>query len=117
MGRRTILVVILGLAACFGDQPTEPVYEAEGASFLAAPPPPPAPPTVLTGELAANEGGPSQVDLGDYETPVYSKVTVSGLLGYQGAGGYLPGTGQVDAAGVVIQNQCDLSVVIRSATG
>lgn len=115
---RPAVLLVLAVAVACTDQPTEPTESSEPIGGLRATlAPPPAPPTLLSGDLAANEGGPSQVDLGDYESPVYSKVTVSGLLGYQGAGGYLPGTGQIDASGVVIQNQCDLIVVVRSATG
>lgn len=112
--RPAVLLALVVAVACT-DQPTEPTEAPEALQGVLAPPP--APPSVLSGDLAANEGGPSHVDLGDYESPVYSKVTVSGLLGYQGAGGYLPGTGQIDASGVVIQNQCDLIVVARAATG
>ena len=112
--RPAVLLVLVVAVACT-DQPTEPIDAPLALQDVLAPPPAPA--TELSGELAANEGGPSHIDLGDYESPVYSKVTVSGLLSYQGAGGYLPGSGQIDASGVVIQNQCDLIVVVRSATG
>lgn len=119
MGRRVVFLAALGLAACMADTPTEPTItaEGEGLAFLAAPPPPPAPPTVLSGDLDGANGFPGLVSLGVYESPVYSKVTVSGLLDYHGQGGYLAGDGQIDAAGFFIPNQCSLIVRVRAGTG
>lgn len=118
MFRRVVLLTIICLAACAGDQPTEPSWGGEFASLLAAPPPPPAPPTTLTGELGGGTGIGVSSELGYWESAVYATVTVDGTLGFSGRpDGYLPGTGQIDAAGILVQNQCDLTVYVGFATG
>jgi hypothetical protein len=110
--RRLALFIGLGLAACMADLPTEP--SGEGAGLQMALPPVPAPPEELTGDLTGADGFGGLIELGVYEAPVLSRITVTGLLSYQGTGsGYLAGSGQIDAAGFFIPNQCSLIVKVR----
>jgi hypothetical protein len=110
--RRGLFLALLSLAACTADLPTEP--SREGPSLQLALPPIPAPPEELTGDLTGGDGFGGLIELGVYASPVLSRITVTGLLTYQGTGsGYLAGNGQIDAAGFFIPNQCSLIVKVR----
>ena len=79
-------------------------------------PPVPAPPTLLTATIPAANGAPAHITLGVWEAPVVARVTVAGLLDYSGnPQGFLPGTGQIDAAGryVGYLNSCSLQLSVR----
>ena len=116
MRRRVVFLLALGLAACTADQPTEPTTAYEGAALSLSLPPVPAPPTLLTATILGANGAPAHITLGVWEAPVVARVTVRGLLDYSGnPQGYLPGTGQIDAAGryVGYLNSCSLQLSVR----
>ncbi len=116
MRRRVVFLIALGLGACTADQPTEPTTAYEGAALSLALPPVPAPPTLLTATIPGANGAPSHITLGVWESPVVARVTVEGLPDYSGnPQGFLPGTGQIDAAGryVGYLNSCSLQLSVR----
>ena len=123
MNRRTTLLAVLILAACTADLPTAP-GEAPGAPMGGAlapatppPPPPPAAPTTVSGTLGGGDGRAVVTVIGYYETPVFARITFRGLLGYSGRpDGHLAGTGTLDAAGVLVANQCHLTLDLHWAS-
>ncbi len=113
--RPSVLLALLVAIACT-DQPTEPTTGYEGAALGLTLPPVPEPPTALFATIPGANGAPAHITLGVWESPVVARVTVEGLLDYSGnPGGFLPGTGQIDAAGryVGFLNSCSLQLSVR----
>jgi len=113
--RPAVLLALVVAVACT-DQPTEPTEAPLALQGVVAPPP--APTSTLTGTLGGGTGLGVQTELGFWESPVYATVTVDGALGYSGRqDGYLPGTGEIDGAGILVQSQCYLTVYLSFSTG
>jgi hypothetical protein len=111
--RSLTLLAMIGLASCTADLPTAP--SEDGMALQVALPPPPAPPTAVSATLGGGDGRFVNTDLGYWESAVYAKITFSGLLNYSGRpDGYLPGEGQLDASGVLAQNQCHLILAVKA---